>query len=113
MTGLQCGLILDTTAAQKRGITAKNGARSDRGVGLTAITAGIRSLPPRQCRAEQQRDRRMASQKLVLGYLHACTSGALPLSECGPVWQLGIIVVLLASALLALVVLRMESAVSN
>lgn len=45
----------------------------------------------------------MLGQHLVLGYVEACSSGMLPLSECDPVWQLGIIGVLLVVALLTLV----------
>lgn len=37
----------------------------------------------------------MVGQKFVIGNIKACTSGQLPLSECGPVWQLGIIAALL------------------
>ena len=45
----------------------------------------------------------MLGQHLVLGYVEACSSGMLPLSECDPVWQLGVIVGLLIVALLSLV----------
>ena len=48
----------------------------------------------------------MTSKDVVLGYVSACTGGSLPLSECGPVWQLGIIAALLVAAVLSLVVLR-------
>ena len=44
----------------------------------------------------------MLGQQLVLGYVEACGSGMLPLSECDPVWELGIIGVLLILALLSL-----------
>jgi hypothetical protein len=49
----------------------------------------------------------MGSQKFIIGYVQACTGGQLPLSECGPVWQLGIIAVLLALAVMTLVALRL------
>lgn len=45
----------------------------------------------------------MLGQQLVLGYVEACSSGMLPLSECDPVWELGIIGALLIVALLSLV----------
>ena len=45
----------------------------------------------------------------VMGYLQACTGGQLPMSECGPVWQLGIIAALLISAIAVLTVLRLRS----
>lgn len=48
----------------------------------------------------------MTSKDFVLGYVTACTDGKLPLSDCGPVWQLGIIAGLLVAAVLSLVVLR-------
>jgi hypothetical protein len=48
----------------------------------------------------------MLSQNFVVGYVKVCTGGQLPLSECGPVWQLGIIATLLAFAVLTLVALR-------
>jgi hypothetical protein len=44
----------------------------------------------------------MLGQQFVLGYVEACGSGMLPLSECDPVWELGIIGVLLVLALLSL-----------
>ena len=45
----------------------------------------------------------MLGQQFLLGYVEACSSGMLPLSECDPVWELGIIGVLLILALLSLV----------
>ena len=45
----------------------------------------------------------MLGQQLVLDYVEACGSGLLPLSECDPVWELGVIGVLLVVALLSLV----------
>lgn len=42
----------------------------------------------------------------VASYVQACTSGKLPVSECGPVWQLGIIATLLTLAVLTLIALR-------
>jgi hypothetical protein len=51
----------------------------------------------------------MGNQVILETYVRACANGKLPLSECGPVWQLGIIAALLACAVLALVVLRFHS----
>ena len=48
----------------------------------------------------------MVGENFLIGYVKTCTSGQLPLSECGPVWQLGIIGVLLVLAVLTLVALR-------
>ena len=51
----------------------------------------------------------MFGQDVVVGYVKACASRTLPLSECGPVWQLGIMGVLLLLAVLGLVVLRVRA----
>jgi hypothetical protein len=45
-------------------------------------------------------------QNFILGYVQACTDGKIPVSECGPVWQLGIITTLLVLAVLTLIALR-------
>lgn len=42
-------------------------------------------------------------------YVDSCASGALKLSECGPVWQLGVIAVLLGIAVIVLVALRVRT----
>lgn len=47
---------------------------------------------------------------IVWGYVHTCASGALRLSECGPVWQFGVIAFFLCVAVITLVVLRVRSA---
>lgn len=51
----------------------------------------------------------MGSQNFILTYAQACSSGKLALSECGPVWQFGVIAVLLMSAITILIVLRMRA----
>ena len=51
----------------------------------------------------------MGSQDFILTYVQACTTGKLALSECGPVWQFGVIAVLLASAITVLIVLRLRA----
>ncbi len=51
----------------------------------------------------------MGSEHFVITYIQACTSGKLALSECGPIWQLGIIAALLVTALLVLTLLRMRT----
>jgi hypothetical protein len=45
---------------------------------------------------------------MILWYLNACASGKLELSECGPVWQMLIIVIFLVAAVAALVVIRLR-----
>jgi hypothetical protein len=57
----------------------------------------------------KQKKAKMGSQNFILSYVQACTSGKLALSECGPVWQLGIIVALLASAITVLILLRLRA----
>lgn len=39
-------------------------------------------------------------------YVGSCISGALPAGDCAPLWQFGIIILLLAFAVAALVVIR-------
>jgi hypothetical protein len=51
----------------------------------------------------------MGSQDFLVTYVQACSNGKLALSECGPVWQIGVIAALLASAILVLIVLRMHT----
>jgi hypothetical protein len=51
----------------------------------------------------------MGNDAFVLNYVNACTTSKLPLSECGPVWQIGIIGFLLISAIAVLVVLRVRA----
>jgi hypothetical protein len=42
-------------------------------------------------------------------YVGACASGALRFAECGPVWQVAVIAILLLAAVGALVVLRLRA----
>lgn len=51
----------------------------------------------------------MGTQDFIVVYVQACTGGKLPLSECGPVWQLGVIAVLMVSAIAVLMALRMRA----
>ena len=48
----------------------------------------------------------MNNQNFIFGYVEACASGSLRLADCGPVWQMGVIAVLLASAIAVLIMLR-------
>ncbi|MGE0558866.1 MAG: hypothetical protein AB7E73_04635 [Burkholderiales bacterium] len=50
----------------------------------------------------------MINDNFVFVYVRACGTGKLPLAECGPVWQLGVIALLLATTVLALLALRMR-----
>lgn len=57
--------------------------------------------------------RDVSDVELVWNYVHSCTSGALKLYECRPVWQMGAIVVLLCAAIIAFVMVRVRSARSK
>jgi len=50
----------------------------------------------------------MGSENFVLAYVQACTGGKLSLSDCGPIWQLGVIAALLVAAILFLILLRVR-----
>jgi len=52
----------------------------------------------------------MGDRGIVIEYVRSCTAGSLGVSDCGPVWQLGVIAALLVIALVALVVLRLRAA---
>lgn len=51
----------------------------------------------------------MNNENFVINYVHACSSHQLPLGDCGPVWQLGIIATLLVMAIASLVILNFRS----
>ncbi len=51
----------------------------------------------------------MDSQNFVVTYARACGSGNLPFSECGPVWQCGLIAVFLVAAVALLIMLRLHA----
>jgi hypothetical protein len=46
---------------------------------------------------------------IIIDYVHSCTAGALGMSDCGPVWQLGVIAGFLVIAVTALVILRVRA----
>lgn len=50
----------------------------------------------------------MGSENFVVSFAKACGSGNLPFSECGPVWQCGIIGALLVAAIVVLIALRLQ-----
>ena len=50
----------------------------------------------------------MSDQDFIVNYIQACTGGKLPLSECGPIWQLFVIMAFLVAAVAVLLVLRMR-----
>ena len=52
----------------------------------------------------------MGDRGIVIEYVRSCTAGSLGVSDCGPVWQLGVIAALLVIAIVALVVLRLRAA---
>ena len=51
----------------------------------------------------------MSDSDLISNYVHACLNGALKAGECGPVWQLGVIGLLIVIALFALLALRLNA----
>jgi hypothetical protein len=48
----------------------------------------------------------MNTSNFILSYVQSCASGRLALSDCGPIWQMGIIAVLLLAAVITLAALR-------
>jgi hypothetical protein len=52
----------------------------------------------------------MSNENFVINYVHACSSHQLPLADCGPVWQLGIIAAMLVMAIATLLILNFRSA---
>jgi hypothetical protein len=61
-------------------------------------------------RSEQTK---MNSHNFIVSYMQYCTSGALTRSECGPMWQMMVIVTLLLLAIATLIVLRIYSAAAR
>ncbi|MGH8634692.1 MAG: hypothetical protein ACRET7_11255 [Burkholderiales bacterium] len=55
----------------------------------------------------------MGDRGIIVEYVRSCTAGALGVSDCGPVWQLGIIAAFLVAAITTLVVLRLRAAVRS
>ncbi|HEY7657998.1 MAG TPA: hypothetical protein VH881_14110 [Burkholderiales bacterium] len=53
----------------------------------------------------------MGDRGIIIEYVRSCTAGTLGMTDCGPVWQLGVIAALLVIAVAALVVLRVRAAV--
>ena len=51
----------------------------------------------------------MGDRDIVIEFVKSCTAGALGISDCGPVWQLGIIATFLVIAVATLVVLRLRA----
>ena len=52
----------------------------------------------------------MGEGGIIIEYVRLCTAGALRMSDCGPVWQLGVIAAFLVAAVVTLVVLRLRAA---
>jgi hypothetical protein len=51
----------------------------------------------------------MGNMAFILGYLQSCADGKLTLADCGPAWQMLVIVVLLVLAVFTLAALRFRS----
>ena len=52
----------------------------------------------------------MGDRGIIIEYARSCASGALRMSDCGPVWQLAVIAAFLVLAIVALVILRLRAA---
>jgi len=52
----------------------------------------------------------MGEGGIIIEYVRLCTAGALGMSDCGPVWQLGVIAAFLVVAVVTLVILRLRAA---
>jgi hypothetical protein len=50
----------------------------------------------------------MGDQGFVLAYVQSCASGALGATECGPIWQLGVIAGLLLVSIATLAILQLR-----
>jgi hypothetical protein len=55
----------------------------------------------------------MGDRGIIVEYVRSCTAGALGMSDCGPVWQLGVIAGFLVLAIVTLVVLRLRAAAAR
>jgi hypothetical protein len=51
----------------------------------------------------------MSTGNFVVNYVQACASGRLAMTECGPIWQMGVIAALLVLAVAALLFLRLRA----
>ena len=58
-------------------------------------------------------NKKVSNQGFVLAYVQSCTSGDLGMAECGPIWQLGVIAVLLFLAIVTLALLHLRRAQSS
>jgi len=52
----------------------------------------------------------MGDRGIIVEYVRSCTTGALGVSDCGPVWQLGVIAAFLVAAIVTLLILRLRAA---
>jgi len=55
----------------------------------------------------------MSDGNFILSYVQVCASGKLAMAECGPMWQMAIIAVLLVLAVAALLILRLRAGVAQ
>ncbi len=52
----------------------------------------------------------MGDRGIVIEYVRSCTAGTLAMSDCGQVWQLGVIASFLVIAIVTLIILRLRAA---
>jgi hypothetical protein len=51
----------------------------------------------------------MSDGNFILNYVQVCASGKLAMTECGPMWQMAVIALLLVLAVAALLFLRLRA----
>jgi hypothetical protein len=51
----------------------------------------------------------MGDRGFIIEYMRSCAGGTLGISDCGPVWQLGLIAAFLVLALATLLILRLRA----
>jgi len=54
---------------------------------------------------QKLRGENMGGENFILSYVQSCIGGNVAFSDCGPVWQLGVIAALLVAAFMILILL--------
>ena len=63
----------------------------------------------RSCLSWQAGGGNIGNLDFIWHYVGSCANGTLRLSECGPVWQLGVIAFLICIGIIVLIALRARS----
>ena len=61
-------------------------------------------------RRRKNQSQKMGEGGIIIEYVRSCAAGTLRMSDCGPVWQLGVIAAFLVVAVVTLVILRLRAA---